>query len=274
MRRGPGNRNPNPLKPGGPIADHPMQPEALARATPGETFLLSECYASVQGESSLVGTPTVFVRLYTCNLRCVWCDSMYAVEGSNFREVSVRDLVAEVRRHAGGESVGRRRGISHVCWTGGEPLLQWRSIARAIQELPEDFIHTMETDGEVELGPFDAAVAPARAEGRVRYIMDIKCPGSGMKAKKAFENLRHLGRFDEVKFVILNRLDYEFAKEIVQARDLPVDTILFSPVTPAHKVHSGLEPATLAGWILEDRLDVRLQPQVHKFIWPGKDRGI
>src|SRR5712691_10611848 len=109
----------------------------LARAKPGATFLLSECYSSVQGESSFVGTPTVFVRLYTCNLRCIWCDSMHAVEGGEFREVSVADLATEVRRLALPDTPGPRRGISHVCWTGAEPMLQWRSIARAIEALPD-----------------------------------------------------------------------------------------------------------------------------------------
>lgn len=251
-----------------------MQVAEPARARPGETVLLSECYASVQGESSLVGTPTVFVRLYTCNLRCAWCDSMYAVEGGESYEVSVADLVAQVRNLATVTPATPRRGISHVCWTGGEPLLQWRSVACAIRALPGHFVHTIETDGEVDLAPFDAAVAKERGEARVRYIMDIKCPGSAMVARKAFDNLRLLRREDEVKFVVLDRRDYEFARDLLGEHDLAAETILFSPVTPAHKVPSGLDPAALAGWILEDRLDVRLQPQVHKFIWPGKDRGI
>ena len=244
------------------------------RARSGETVLLSECYASVQGESSLVGVPTVFVRLYTCNLRCIWCDSMYAVEGGDFREIPVADLVADVRRLAVDETATRRRGISHVCWTGGEPLLQWRSVARAIEALPEHFVHTIETDGELDLTPFDRAMTSKRTVGLVRYIMDVKCPGSAMTAKRAFENLRLLRREDEVKFVLADRRDYEFAKEVLATHAVPTDTILFSPVTAAHKVHHGLDPATLAGWILEDRLDVRLQPQVHKFIWPGKERGV
>jgi len=246
------------------------------RPKPGETFLLSECYASVQGESSLVGTPTVFVRLYTCNLRCVWCDSMHAVEGGDYREVPVDDLVAEIERHASPASGSRgpRRGISHVCWTGGEPLLQWKSIARAIELLPDRTVHTFETDGEVDLAPFDHAVAAHRDGGRVRYIMDIKCPGSHMKARKAFENLKLLRPIDEVKFVLLDRADYEFARDVLAKHPIPTDTVLFSPAFPAHQVDKGLDPATLAAWILEDRLDVRLQPQVHKYIWPGRDRGI
>ncbi len=250
-----------------------MHHEAVAGNHPGETFLLNECYASIQGESSLVGTPTVFVRLYSCNLRCAWCDSVYAVEGGDYHEVSVAELVSRVRELSAADG-GRRNGIRHVCWTGGEPLLQWRSVARAIEALPDAFVHSMETDGEVDLGPFDRAVADRREDGRVRYIMDIKCPGSAMVAKKAFENLRLLRPADEVKFVLLDRADYEFARDVVREREIPAENVLFSPVMPANQVRSGLEPATLAGWILEDRLDVRLQPQIHKFLWPGKERGV
>ena len=251
-----------------------MVAEAVPRAKPGETFLFSECYASIQGESSFVGVPTIFVRLYTCNLRCVWCDSMYAVEGGEFREVSIADLVAEVRRLAGGKGRGPRHGISNVCWTGGEPLLQWRSIAEVVDTLPPSFVHTVETDGEVDLAPFDAAVRPKREDGLVRYIMDVKCPGSGMRANRAFENLRLLRPEDEVKFVLADRRDYEFAQEMLMKHETAAGTILFSPVTAAHKVHQGLDPAALAQWILDDRLKVRLQPQVHKYIWPGEERGI
>ena len=250
-----------------------MHHEAVAGNQPGETFLLNECYASIQGESSLVGTPTVFVRLYSCNLRCAWCDSVYAVEGGDYKEVRVDDLVDRVKALTAGDP-DLRGGLSHVCWTGGEPVLQWRSVARAIEALPPHFVHSMETDGEVDLGPFDAAMASRRADGRVRYVMDIKCPGSAMVAKKAFENLRFLRPADEVKFVLLDRADYEFARDVVRRHAIPAATILFSPVNPANQVRKGLDAAALAKWILEDRLDVRLQPQIHKFLWPGKERGV
>src|SRR3972149_3049897 len=211
-----------------------QQHAATPHARAGETFLLSECYASIQGESSFVGTPTIFVRLYTCNLRCAWCDSMHAVEGGDYREVTVADLATEIRRLA--EAHGPRRGLRHICWTGGG--------------------------------------APPPGAGLARYIMDVKCPGSGMKAVKAFENLRILRREDEVKFVLADRTDYEFARDVVATHQIPAATPLFSPVTPPPQAGTGLDPATLAAWILEDRLDVRLQPQVHKYIWPGKEREI
>ncbi len=250
-----------------------MHHEAVVGNKPGETVLLNECYASIQGESSLVGTPTVFVRLYSCNLRCSWCDSVYAVEGGDYEEVTVRDLVERVAKLTAA-GAGNRTGISHVCWTGGEPLLQWRSVVKTIEALPAPFVHSMETDGEVDLAAFDAAMASRRADGRVRYIMDIKCPGSSMVAKKAFENLRLLRAHDEVKFVLLDRADYEFARDVVRRQAISAATILFSPVNPANQVTKGLDPARLAAWILEDRLDVRLQPQIHKFLWPGKERGV
>ena len=250
-----------------------MHHEAVVGNRPGETFLLSECYASIQGESSLVGTPTVFVRLYACNLRCSWCDSVYAVEGGDYTEVAVPELVERVLAlTASGE--GHRSGITHLCWTGGEPLLQWRSVAKAIEALPARFVHSIETDGEVDLAPFDEGMASRRRDRRVRYVMDVKCPGSAMVAKKAFENLRLLRPWDEVKFVLLDRADYEFARDVVRRDPIHTETVGFSPVVPANRVRQGLQAATLAGWILEDRMDVRLQPQIHKFLWPGKERGV
>src|SRR3989442_14920954 len=140
------------------IAHTSMVTDVVPRATSGETFLLSECYATIQGERTFVGTPTIFVRLYTCNLRCVWCDSMYAVEGGDFKEVPVEDLAARVRELAGPEGRGPRYGRRNVCWAGGEPLLQWRSIARAIEMLPEGFVPTFETDGGGDPGPFAEAM--------------------------------------------------------------------------------------------------------------------
>lgn len=239
---------------------------------PASRFRVSEIYPTIQGESSLVGMPAVFVRLYACNLRCVWCDSMHAVEGGDFAEEDVEQVVARVLEAAGaGPEDG---GIRGVCWTGGEPLLQWRAMAAAIAQLPDDFVHCVETDGEVSLEPLSRALPDRRADGRLRYIMDVKCPGSGMEARLAFENLRHLRPADEVKFVLVDRADYEFARRVLSEREVPAGTVLFSPVTPAHRVAQGLEPARLAAWILEDKLRVRLQLQVHKLIWPGIERGI
>lgn len=241
--------------------------EQTLEPAPAGRFRVSEIYKTIQGESSLVGYPTVFVRLYTCNLRCVWCDSMHAVEGGEYTEHSVEEVVRRVNELAAGS-------LRHVCWTGGEPLLQWRAMVPAIEELPPNFVHSVETDGEVPIEPLSRALPEKRGGGLLRYIMDVKCPGSGMVAKLAFENFAGLRPADEVKFVILDRVDYEFARAVLRKHRIPAGTILFSPVTSAHRVAKGLDPADLAAWILEDGLDVRLQLQVHKFVWPGKDRGI
>src|SRR5438093_256212 len=156
-----------------------MQAQGAVALRKGEDLLLNEMYVSVQGESSLVGLPTVFVRLYTCNLRCRWCDSMHAVEGGDFTRVSVEAATKRVLDLARGrDSSGAE--IRNLCWTGGEPLLQAESIARAIRRLPKTFVHSIETDGEIDLAPFDALVPEARSSGQVRYVMDVKCPGSGM----------------------------------------------------------------------------------------------
>jgi 7-carboxy-7-deazaguanine synthase len=250
-----------------------MQTEAPARVREKEEFLLNEMYVSIQGESSLVGLPTIFVRLYTCNLRCLWCDSMYAVEGGEFTRASVPDVVARVRGLARPTAEGAE-GIHAVCWTGGEPLLQARAIAAAVRGLPDAFLHSIETDGEVDVRPFDDLVREEREAGRVRYVMDVKCPGSGMKADLVYANLGRLHAHDEVKFVLRTRDDYDFAKRVLSAYPTRAGTILFSPVVPAHKVSQGLGTAELAGWILEDRLPVRLQVQLHKMIWPDRARGI
>ena len=250
-----------------------MAAPATVASRKGNEFLLSECYVSVQGESSLVGLPTIFVRLYTCNLRCRWCDSMHAVEGGDFTRIGIDAMVKKILGLAG-DLESDARGIRNVCWTGGEPLLQGDAIARAIKRLPEAFVHSIETDGEIDLSTFEALVPDERASGRVRYVMDVKCPGSGMVANKAYANLERLREHDEVKFVLLDRADYEFAKGVLSKVDTRARTVLFSPATPAHHVSRGLEPRQLASWILEERLPVRLQLQLHKLIWPGRERGI
>src|SRR5205809_8139836 len=140
-------------------------------------------YVSIQGESSLAGLPTVFVRLYACNLRCAWCDSMYAVEGGEFTRSSIDDVAQRIRELS--SAAGKGEGIRHVCWTGGEPLLQAESIAAAVRRLPEDFIHSFETDGAVDLHTFARLASAERARGRVRCGRDVECAGSGTEAARA-----------------------------------------------------------------------------------------
>src|SRR5207247_8074786 len=166
----------------------------------------------------LVGLPTIFVRLYTCNLRCRWCDSMHAVEGGDFKRMGVDATVKKILGLAGDLQTDAR-GIRNLCWTGGEPLLQGESVARAIKRLPEAFVHSIETDGEIDLSTFDALVPEERASGRVRYVMDVKCPGSGMVANKAYATLERLRAHDEVKFVLLDSADYEFDEVVLPTVD-------------------------------------------------------
>jgi len=226
-----------------------VQAQTAVSVRKGQELLLNEMYVSIQGESSLAGLPTVFVRLYACNLRCAWCDSMYAVEGGEFTRSSIDDVAQRIRELSSAAGEGVRR-------------------------LPEGYVHSFETDGEVDLQTFDRLVPEERASGRVRYIMDVKCPGSAMKAEKAYANLGLLRPHDEVKFVLRDRDDYEFARRVLSAYGTKAQTVLFSPVAAAHRVSSSLDPAQLAAWILEDRLPVRLQLQLHKVLWPGKSRGI
>jgi 7-carboxy-7-deazaguanine synthase len=210
---------------------------------------INEIFHSIQGESTHSGRPCVFVRLTACDLRCAWCDTTYAF--SEGRKLSVDDVVAQVRGY----------GCDLVELTGGEPLLQ-RDVYPLMDRLLESG-HTVmvETGGHLSI---------AEVPLRVIRVMDVKCPGSGESTKNHWDNLGLLAPHDEVKFVIRDRADYEFARDVV-ARHLLLGrtaAVLFSPV------HGVLAPKELAGWILEDRLGVRLQLQAHKYIWGADVRGV
>jgi 7-carboxy-7-deazaguanine synthase len=210
---------------------------------------INEIFHSIQGESTHTGRPCVFVRLTACDLRCSWCDTPYAfTEG---RKMPVEDVVAQVESF----------GCDLVEITGGEPLLQ-RDVYPLMQRLLEAGRSVMlETGGHLSI----ADVPP----GVIR-IVDVKCPGSGESAKNHWANLDLLTQADEVKFVIQDRADYEFARGVVAAHDLVERTraVLFSPV------HGGLPAKDLAAWILADKLEVRLQLQAHKYIWGADVRGV
>jgi 7-carboxy-7-deazaguanine synthase len=208
-----------------------------------------EIYPSIQGESTHVGRPCVFVRLAACDLRCRWCDTPYAFTGG--RKMPVGDVVAEVER----------LGCKVVEITGGEPLLQ-----RDVYPLIDDLLARghevlVETGGHV---PIDDLPDPVVA------IVDVKCPGSGEAAKMHWPNLEGLSSHDEVKFVIADRADYDYARDVVSRYQLTdrARAVLFSPV------HGELAPADLAKWIIDDRLSVRLQIQAHKYIWSPDARGV
>jgi len=209
---------------------------------------VNEIFHSIQGESTRAGHPCVFVRLTACDLRCTWCDTPYAFyEG---RKMSVDDVVKAVDQY----------GCPLVEITGGEPLLQ-DEVYPLMQRLL-DGGHTvmLETGGH---RPID------RVPGGVIKVVDVKCPGSGEADKNHWPNLDALAPHDEVKFVIADRADYEFARDVVtgKLRDRR-GAILFSPV------HGTLDPKLLSEWVLADRLPVQVQLQLHKFIWHPSTRGV
>lgn len=207
---------------------------------------ISEIFLSLQGESSRVGLPTVFVRLTGCPLRCVWCDTAYAFSGG--QTMSLPAILAEVAHYE----------VAHVCVTGGEPLAQ-PACLRLLSEL-SDAGHavSLETSGALDIGGVNA---------RVKRIVDLKAPGSGEFARNRWQNLALLTADDELKFVLKDRIDYEWARQLVVDRRLAaVCPLLFSPVA------GELAAATLAEWIIADRLPVRFQLQLHKVLW-GTLRG-
>ena len=210
---------------------------------------INEIFYSIQGESTYSGLPCVFVRLTACDLRCAWCDTPYSfTEG---HKMAVDGVLAEVDRHA----------CDLVEVTGGEPLLQPDVYPLMQALLDRGKTVLLETGGHL---PVDRVPA-----GVVR-IVDVKCPGSGEGARNHWPNLDVVGPRDEVKFVIANRADYEFARRVVRERGLAarVGAILFSPV-------HGVQPLLpLARWVLEDDLPVRLQVQLHKYIWGPEVRGV
>jgi len=210
---------------------------------------VNEIFYSIQGESTFAGRPCVFVRLTACDLRCVWCDTPYAF--SEGRKMEVGDVLDEVARF----------GCPLVEITGGEPLLQDDVYPLMERLLADGRTVLLETGGHVSL---------SRVPGAVVKIMDVKCPGSGESAENHWDNINRLTSRDQVKFVLRDRADYEFARETVGrfALDRRCAAVLFSPV------HGELEPRQLAAWMLEDRLPARLQLQLHKYIWDASTRGV
>ena len=213
------------------------------------TLRIIEIYASVQGESSLVGYPTTFVRLAMCNLRCVWCDTSYSF--GRGQEKRLEDIITEVTNLA----------LPYVCITGGEPLLQTEVhlLMKALADLQYNV--SLETGGSLPTTDVDP---------RVKIILDIKCPGSGMEKKNYWENLHHLRPHDEVKFVLLDREDYLWAHHICKEYKLfeKGAMVLLSPV------HGRLNPQDLVKWMMEDRFLARLNLQVHKYIWTPETKGV
>lgn len=210
---------------------------------------VNEIFYSIQGESSYVGRPCVFVRLTACDLRCSWCDTAYAFNEG--RKVSVSEVVTEVDAYQ----------CSLVEITGGEPLLQSDVYPLMERLITCDKTVLLETGGHIDTSDVPPAVIK---------VMDVKCPGSGEVERNAWTNLERLFPHDEVKFVIRDRADYEFARDVIGRYQLEkrCAAVLFAPV------HRVLEPRDLTTWSLEDRLPVRVQVQLHKYIWGDDARGV
>ncbi len=210
---------------------------------------VNEIFYSVQGESTRAGLPCVFVRLTACDLRCAWCDTPYAfTEG---RKTDVDDVVKEVERY----------GCPLVEITGGEPLLQEDVYPLMRALLDKGRTVMLETGGHRSI---------ERVPAEVIRIVDVKCPGSGEAAQNDWSNLNRLTPRDEIKFVVKDRDDYQWARDVIVREDLAsrAAAVLVSPV------HGVLDPAELTRWVLADRLPVRIQLQMHKYIWSPDTRGV
>ncbi len=212
-------------------------------------LIVNEIYLSIQGESTWAGLRCVFVRLTACDLRCTYCDTAYAFYQGKRRPFD--EVLEEV--------------LSHDCplveLTGGEPLLQKSALPLMKELCDAGRTVLIETSGAHDISGIDP---------RVHRIMDLKTPGSGEVARNLWSNIEHLTKRDEVKFVIGSREDYEWSREQVRKHDLVnrVQTVLFSPV------FGKIQPVDIVDWILGDKLDVRFQLQLHKFIWDPKERGV
>jgi 7-carboxy-7-deazaguanine synthase len=210
------------------------------------TLRVSEIFHSLQGESTRVGLPTVFVRLTGCPLRCAWCDTEYAFSGGE--TLTLGDVLIEVAKH----------GARQVCVTGGEPLAQKACLPLLAALCDAGYSVSLETSGALDISSVDP---------RVSRIMDLKAPASGESDKNLWGNLPRLNARDEIKIVLADEADYEWARKAIRERKLDaICPVLLSPVA------GKLEAKQLAEWVLRDKLPVRMQLQLHKLIW-GPERG-
>ncbi|HTM41077.1 MAG TPA: radical SAM protein [Terriglobales bacterium] len=227
---------------------------------------ITEIYKSLQGESSWAGLPCIFVRLTACNLRCTWCDSEYTFTGGV--KMSVEQVEAQVKQLSGNGS------LPLVEITGGEPMLQEREVVSLMQRLLDcGYTVLLETSGERPLH---------KVPRQVVKVVDVKCPHSGAPDTFRMENLQSLGAGDEVKFVLSDRADYEFARDFIGEHELArrVHSVILSPAFrkdangARDASHCLLDPRELADWMLEDGLPARLGLQIHKFVWDPALKGV
>jgi 7-carboxy-7-deazaguanine synthase len=214
-----------------------------------DTLVIHEIYASIQGESTFAGLPCTFVRTTGCNLRCVWCDTPQAFHGGT--RMTREEVLAKALE----------LGTPLVELTGGEPLLQPGvfPLMRALCDAGKTVL--VETSGEADV---------SRVDPRVHKVMDLKCPGSGESPRNLWSNLDHIGPGDEIKFVLADRADYEWMRDAVRDRKLAERT----PNLLASTVFGKLSPRNLVEWVLADKLPVRVQLQMHKYIWPPDATGV
>jgi 7-carboxy-7-deazaguanine synthase len=213
-----------------------------------ETLSVVEIFHSIQGEGTRAGLPCVLVRLGGCNLRCRWCDTPYALRGGE--GMSIDEILARVAKFH----------CRLVEVTGGEPLAQAGCLDLLRRLCDEGYQTLLETNGSVDISPVDS---------RVVKIVDFKCPSSGQEGHNLWANVAHLMAEDEVKFVLADRNDYDFAERVMAEHGLAGRcVVIFSPV------FGRLAPSELAGWIIADGLDVRLGLQLHRIIWPDEERGV
>lgn len=208
-----------------------------------------EIFQSIQGETSFTGLPTVFIRLAACNLRCTWCDTTYSFGRGEVR--SLKNIFHEIKAY----------GYRHACITGGEPLLQKHVFSLMTRLCDHGYVISLETGGSLSTKEVDP---------RVAIILDVKCPASGMSERNHWNNLRQLREHDEVKFVLKNEEDYMYAKAVCKKYGLfkRDKEVLFSPV------HGEMDPKDLISWILSDTIPVRLNLQIHKYIWSPETQGV
>ncbi|MEE9224292.1 MAG: radical SAM protein [Thermoplasmata archaeon] len=207
---------------------------------------ICEIFHSIQGEGLDMGAPTVFVRTSGCPLRCRWCDTLYAF--SEEEEMSIDEILKKVEGY----------GVSRVCVTGGEPLAQKDTFTLLERLLERDYFVSVETSGAIPIEELPCV-------DTMRIVLDIKCPSSEMHEKMDFSNIELLGPADELKFVISDRKDYDYAKEII-SKYKPIGQIIMQPVW-------GNDLKELVDWVIKDKLNARVLPQLHKIIW-GEKRAV